>query len=107
MIKLVDIAKDCSGVSPVAKTNILDIDGSISDNIEKLFEVDDGSGLYITHGQKSFVKEEGERDKDFYAKVDQEIQKIIRKKLNLNLSEKVFYDSFWHNKAVHFFYLSD
>ncbi|MCW7548158.1 hypothetical protein OO184_09465 [Photorhabdus sp. APURE] len=107
MIKLVDIAKDCSGVSPIAKTNILDIGGSVSDNIEKLFEVDDGSGLYITHGQKSFVKEEGERDKDFYAKVDKEIQKIIRKKLNLNLSEKVFYDSFWHNKAVHFFYLSD
>ncbi|MCA6222366.1 hypothetical protein [Photorhabdus antumapuensis] len=107
MIKLVDIAKDCSGVSPVAKTNILDIGGNISDNIEKLFEVDDGSGLYITHGQKSFVKEEGERDKDFYAKVDKEIQKIIRKKLNLNLSEKVFYDSFWNNKAIHFFYLSD
>ncbi|KGM27442.1 hypothetical protein KS18_15100 [Photorhabdus luminescens] len=107
MIKLADIAKDCSDVSPVAKTNILDIDGSISGNIEKLFEVDDGSGLYITHGQKSFVKEKGERDKDFYAKVDKEIQKIIRKKLNLNPSEKVFYDSFWSSKAVHFFYLSD
>ncbi|WP_387689486.1 hypothetical protein [Photorhabdus sp. RM71S] len=107
MIKLVDIANDCSSVSPVAKTNILDIDGGISGNIEKLFEVDDGSGLYITHGQKGFVKEEGESDKDFYTKVDKEIQKIIRKKLNLNLSEKVFYDRFWNNKAVHFFYLSD
>ncbi|MBS9442065.1 hypothetical protein [Photorhabdus heterorhabditis] len=113
MMKLIDFVNDCSKISPIAKTNILDIDGNICDNINKLFEVDDSSGLYVTHGQKKFFKEEGENNKRFYARVHKEIQQIIRKKLTLSSLENVVYDSFWKNygsfsrsKEIHFFYLS-
>lgn len=95
--------------SACAKTNIIDIQGNIEDNIKRLL-TSDIDGLFITHCIRKFRKEKNEQSLDFEKRMHREIKVVIRKDLSLPSTNLPKYElvNFWNNgqRTVYFFYLS-
>lgn len=92
-----------------AKTNIIDIQGDIKDNIKRLLASNIGE-LFITYQSRTFAKGKGENTADFEKRIHREIKLIIRADLSLDKNSQPEYELvfFWSNgqKVVYFFYLS-
>lgn len=92
-----------------AKTNIIDIQGDIKDNIKRLLASNIGE-LFITYRSRAFAKEKGENTADFEKRIHREVKLSIRTDLSLAKDSQPEYELvyFWSNgqKLVYFFYLS-
>lgn len=92
-----------------SKTNIIDIQGDIKDNIKRLLASNIGE-LFITYRSRTFAKERGENTADFEKRIHREVKLIIRADLSLAKDSQPEYELvyFWSNrqKVVYFFYLS-
>lgn len=95
--------------SPVAKTNILDIQGDLISNINQLL-IGTDDGVAVTYSVRRFKRESNESLEIFWKRIHREIKQLIRKELGLPDNKPVYYETSHDQdngyQKIYFFYLS-
>jgi hypothetical protein len=94
-----------------AKTNIIDIEGNISENIIKLLDCNSKNNIFIDYKYRFFKFDKNKDVKHFWQNVHKDIKDCIKKELKLKDIAKIEYE-FFHIKQkngydVYFFYIND
>lgn len=94
---------------PVAKTNILDIQGDLITNINQLLGVSDDE-VNVTYNMRRFKRESKESNETLWKRIHREIKQLIRKELGLPDNQSVYYEishvSDSGHYKVYFFYIA-